>query len=217
YFYAAKLALQKALKDKESERMLARLLDMLEQQKKESSNNDAFSNDLVASAYIEEFALKVFSNADRDEQSGKHSKEVAKAFMASTCFFEVLKVFGPLDEGVMTIEKQRYAKFKALQVLKSSKTVSGEHATPSSPRAEDPTPIEKMAPLHESKQELPTSKSSADASFTPLQEGGPSSSHCDFEKAIKHARHAISALQYEDVANARLNLEKALSVLNASR
>jgi vacuolar protein sorting-associated protein VTA1 len=43
---------------------------------------------------VENFALKVFGMADREDRSGNATRATAKKFMAAANFLEMLKVFG---------------------------------------------------------------------------------------------------------------------------
>ena len=42
--------------------------------KAELSNNDAVSHEAVAAAYVENFALKVFGQADKEDRAGKATR-----------------------------------------------------------------------------------------------------------------------------------------------
>lgn len=44
------------------------------QQKKFIGENEAITDDLVGYAHVENFALKIFINADNEDRSGKSSK-----------------------------------------------------------------------------------------------------------------------------------------------
>ncbi|KAJ3110308.1 Vacuolar protein sorting-associated protein vta1 [Phlyctochytrium bullatum] len=243
YFYAAKLAIDKNPKDKQSQQYLASLLDSLEQHKSNYTGDEAFGNDLVASAQIESFAMRIFDRADRDERMGKFSKyvvvrDLAKAFNAAAIFFDLLKTFGPLDEQIS--EKQRYAKYKAVQVLKAAKTgpsveqQQGSQSPATSPMPTVPSPqlsphtanaaTSQAPPPIPPKVLNPTPSSATFPSFaTPSPNvietqlaSAPAAVAVDplnIEAAMKAARFAISALQYEDIATAKLNLRKALSHL----
>lgn len=73
-YYAAKLAINKGSRTKETNLYLSHLLDSLENQKKSMGDNEAITNDLVGYAHIENFALKIFLNADNEDRAGKASK-----------------------------------------------------------------------------------------------------------------------------------------------
>ncbi|KAG1153476.1 hypothetical protein G6F37_010328 [Rhizopus arrhizus] len=73
-YYAAKLAINKGSRTKETNVYLSHLLDSLENQKKSMGDNEAITNDLVGYAHIENFALKIFLNADNEDRAGKASK-----------------------------------------------------------------------------------------------------------------------------------------------
>lgn len=64
------------------------------------ANNDAATSDEAGSAYVENFALKVFVGADNEDRSGKADRNTARKFLAASNFFELLTIFGPLSEEV---------------------------------------------------------------------------------------------------------------------
>ncbi|CAG8525324.1 2563_t:CDS:2, partial [Acaulospora colombiana] len=114
-YYSAKLALEKGLKTNESKAFLAKLLDILEQEKK--SIGEMVTNDTAGEAYVENFGLKIFLNADNEDRAGKASKKTAKNFLAASIFLELLKIFGELNPE--NEEKIKYAKWKATDITKS--------------------------------------------------------------------------------------------------
>ncbi|CAG8607556.1 18808_t:CDS:2 [Dentiscutata erythropus] len=131
-FYSVKLALERGTKSKESKAFLARLLDVLEEEKKALHDNEAAVNNVVGEAYVENFGLKVFLNADNEDRAGKATKKTAKNFLAAAVFLELLKVFGPLNSEIE--EKIRYAKWKANDIVKALK--EGQVPTPGPPGGE---------------------------------------------------------------------------------
>ncbi|CDH49572.1 late endosome to vacuole transport-relatedprotein [Lichtheimia corymbifera JMRC:FSU:9682] len=128
-YYAATLAISRGPKNKETNTYLSQLLDQLEQTKASFGQNEAITNDLVGYAHIENFALKVFMNADNEDRAGKASKKTAKTFLASSIFLELLKSFGELDPEVEA--KIKYAKWKAADITKALR--EGRVPTPGAP------------------------------------------------------------------------------------
>ncbi|RHZ84818.1 hypothetical protein Glove_74g185 [Diversispora epigaea] len=131
-YYSAKLALEKGTKEKESKAFLAKILDLLEQEKKNIGDNEAVTNDIAGEAYVENFALKVFLNADNEDRAGKASRKTAKNFLAAAIFLELLKIFGELSSENQ--EKIKYSKWKATQIIKALK--DGQIPTPGPPGGE---------------------------------------------------------------------------------
>ncbi|KAL1922625.1 uncharacterized protein VTP21DRAFT_10164 [Calcarisporiella thermophila] len=145
YYYAAKEAIKKGSKTKDCQIYLSKLLDVLEKQKKELADNEAISDDLVGHAQVENFALKVFMNADNEDRAGKASKKTAKTFLAASIFLELLKIFGELDPSIE--EKLKYSKWKATDIIKAlregRKPVAGppgETGTEANPPPETTSP-----------------------------------------------------------------------------
>ena len=103
--------------DKSSSEALAVLLPLmewLESQKKEHKDNDAVTNEVVASAHIENYAMKLFLYADKSDRAGNFGKNVVKAFYSSGVLFDVMQTFGELTPEVAHFRK--YAKMKAAYI-----------------------------------------------------------------------------------------------------
>lgn len=111
---------------------LLTLMDTLEDLKAKLADNDAVTNDAASSAYVENFALKVFVGADNEDRSGKATRATAKKFLAASQFIELLKIFGNLEPEMG--EKIKYAKWKAADIAKAFK---GRKPTPG-PAGGDP-------------------------------------------------------------------------------
>ncbi|KAH6584956.1 hypothetical protein BASA61_007177 [Batrachochytrium salamandrivorans] len=139
-YYSAKLAIEKGATSKESQIFLLNLLDALEQDKVNLAGNEAIGNDVVGYAHVENFALRIFINADNEDRAGRASKKTAKTFLAASIFLELLKTFGALDSEVQ--QKIRYAKFKAADIIKALK----EGRVPISPiESSVPTDLQSMS------------------------------------------------------------------------
>jgi len=115
------MALDKS--SKESLSVLLPLMDWLESFKKSESSNDAISNEVVASAHIENHAMKLFLYADKEDRASRFNKNVVKAFYTSGILFDVLSVFGELSPE--NTHYKKYAKLKAAYIhncLKNGET-----------------------------------------------------------------------------------------------
>ncbi|KAI9312763.1 hypothetical protein BX666DRAFT_1865814 [Dichotomocladium elegans] len=128
-YYAAKLAISRGPSNKEVNSYLSHLLDNLEKMKADLGPNEAITNDDVGYAYIENFALKVFLNADNEDRAGKASRKTAKTFLAASIFLELLRTFGDLDPEIEV--KIKYSKWKATDIIKALK--EGRAPTPGAP------------------------------------------------------------------------------------
>ena len=69
-YYAAQIGINLKAHDTASRDLLFALLGALEQIKNEIGHNDAIYNELASSAYVENFALKVFASADNEDRNG---------------------------------------------------------------------------------------------------------------------------------------------------
>ena len=61
-------------RDPNSREFLFALLGALEQMKSELGANDAIDVESVSSAYVENFALRVFANADNEDRNGRSTR-----------------------------------------------------------------------------------------------------------------------------------------------
>ncbi|KAJ1564508.1 hypothetical protein HK405_014675, partial [Cladochytrium tenue] len=155
-YYAAKLAIDRNSENKQCKIFLMRLLDQLEQEKASFADNEAITNDLVGYAHVENFALKIFSNADNQDRAGAATNKTAKTFLAASIFLEVLKVFGPVEDSIQ--EKIKYARFKAVDIIKALK------------EGRKPTP----GPVAGEEDDQPA-EPSQDTSFPPQSSSAPTS------------------------------------------
>ncbi|KAI8985960.1 Vta1 like-domain-containing protein [Pilobolus umbonatus] len=236
-YYAAKLAISRGPRNKETNDYLSQLLDNLENLKNSIQDNEPITDDLVGYAHVEDFALKVFINADNEDRSGKASKKTAKTFLAASTFLETLKTFGEVDSEVEG--KIKYAKWKATDIMKALR--EGRVPTPGPPGEENDDTIDTVhddvpPPLSDFPSPPNTSSFTTPPvdPVTPIQPPLPSitlntpakpvqpyqqpipasiSPHIDIEAAQKNAKWAISALNYDDIATARTQLLMALNNL----
>ncbi|SAM80467.1 uncharacterized protein UBRO_02439 [Ustilago bromivora] len=132
-YYVAQLGISSNASSSEAKMYLLTLMDTLEELKAKLTDNDAVTNDAASSAYVENFALKVFVGADNEDRSGKATRATAKKFLAASQFIELLKIFGTLEPEMG--EKIKYSKWKAADIAKAFK--EGRKPTPG-PAGGDP-------------------------------------------------------------------------------
>ncbi|CAK5264947.1 unnamed protein product, partial [Mycena citricolor] len=92
-YYAAQIGISLKAKDTASRDFLLHLLGELERMKQEIGPTDAIDVEAASSAYVENFALRVFAAADNEDRSGNVTRSTAKKFLAAAHFLEVLKTF----------------------------------------------------------------------------------------------------------------------------
>lgn len=76
-YYAAQVGISLKARDAPSRDFLMNLLDLLEQMKSAIGSHDAIDVETVSAAYVENFALKVFANADNEDRRGGVTRYVA--------------------------------------------------------------------------------------------------------------------------------------------
>ncbi len=116
---------------KEATAVLLPLMDWLEKEKKVLADNEAVSSEVVASAHVENYAMKLFGWADREDRAARFNKNVVKTFYTAGMLFDVLTVFGEITPE--NAHARKYAKWKAAYIhncLKNGETpVPGPAAT----------------------------------------------------------------------------------------
>ncbi|KAI0348357.1 DUF605-domain-containing protein [Trametopsis cervina] len=128
-YHAAQLGISLKLKDTNARSFLFDLLGALERMKAEIGPNDAIDDESASSAYVENFALRVFAMADNEDRKGNATRGTAKKFLAAANFLEVLSVVSSSNPSTINIpEKIRYAKWKAADIAKAFR--EGRKPTP---------------------------------------------------------------------------------------
>ncbi|XP_073672828.1 vacuolar protein sorting-associated protein VTA1 homolog [Garra rufa] len=121
--YAMQTGMKLDSKTPECRKFLVKLMDQLEMMKKELSDNESITQEIVGNAHIENYALKMFLYADNEDRSGRFHKNMIKSFYTSSLLYDVLSVFGELSDE--NVQHRKYAKWKAAYIhncLKNGET-----------------------------------------------------------------------------------------------
>ncbi|KAM9355177.1 vacuolar protein sorting-associated protein VTA1 homolog isoform 2-T2 [Pholidichthys leucotaenia] len=121
--YAMQTGMKLDSKTPECRKFLVKLMDQLETMKKELSDNESISQEVVGNAHIENYALKLFLYADNEDRAGRFHKNMIKSFYSASLLLDVLSVFGELSEE--NIQHRKYARWKATYIhncLKNGET-----------------------------------------------------------------------------------------------
>lgn len=106
-------------------------MDWLETFKKVNKENETITNDVVAQAHLENYALKLFQYADKNDREGNFNKNIVKAFFSAGKLYDVIETFGELS--VEAVQNRKYANWKAAYIhncLKNGETpIPGPLAT----------------------------------------------------------------------------------------
>ncbi|KAL4979483.1 Vta1 like-domain-containing protein [Aspergillus desertorum] len=132
------------------------LMEKLEHFQNKNRDNDAITDSMAASAYVEEFGLEVFGRAEAAMRAKKATKQTADTFQAAATFLELCQIWNPLDAEVAA--KVKFAKYHALRIVKAIK--AGEDPNVANPKVEEPA---EDRPAEES------TKPNAAPSAAPLQ------------------------------------------------
>jgi len=213
--------------DKSSKEALAVLLPLMEWLEKEKGahkENEAISNEVVASAHIENYAMKLFLAADQADRAANFGKNVVKSFYSAGILFDVMQTFGELTPEVAHYRK--YSKMKAAYIhncLKNGETpiagpLVGEDEDPEGlgvPPQQDQEPQGPPQPYHPPAPEPqapapPVQQFSNMGVSQPPSGSGCSLTYDQITRAQKLCKFAISALDYQDTNTAIENLNKAL-------
>ena len=142
-YWSRLTALQTGLTlDKSSKEALAVLLplmDWLEKEKSDNQDNEAIAHEVVASAHVENYAMKLFLVADKADRAANFGKNVVKCFYSAAILFDVMQTFGPLTPE--NAHYRKYAKMKAAYIhncLKNGETpIAGPLADGDDDESED--------------------------------------------------------------------------------
>ncbi|KAJ5763500.1 Vacuolar protein sorting-associate Vta1 N-terminal [Penicillium manginii] len=107
------------------------LVEKLEQFKSDNQENETVTDEVAASAYVEQFGLEVFNRAEAAMTANKVTKQTADTFQAAAIFLELCQVWGDLDSEIAG--RIKFAKYHAVRIVKAIK--AGED-----PNASNPTP-----------------------------------------------------------------------------
>lgn len=116
-YYCRLYAMERGLRIPAKERgktvngLLVSLMNQLEKDKKTVKLG---SDDNM---YLEGFATRVFSKADKQDRAGRADINTAKTFYAARLFFEVLHQFGEIPPDIE--QRQKYAAWKAADIKKA--------------------------------------------------------------------------------------------------
>merc|ERR1711988_1274315 len=238
-YWARLAALQNAMvidkKSKEAKAVLIPLMDWLEKEKKVMSDNEAVTSEIVASAHIENYAMKLFEWADKEDRAARFGKNVVKSFYTAGNLLDVMQVFGELTPEILHARK--YSKWKAAYIhncLKNGETpipgpvggddseegveVESTGATNAGGWAQPQMP----PPVVPSQPEIniPQVPTTSQRPIVPVSESASADTALDPAMATnvqKLCKHATSALDYEDVNTAIAKLTEALDILNKSK
>uniref|UniRef100_A0A034VYC0 Vacuolar protein sorting-associated protein VTA1-like protein n=1 Tax=Bactrocera dorsalis TaxID=27457 RepID=A0A034VYC0_BACDO len=121
--YALQIGLKISKQQPDETKLLLAIMDWLENTKKQQTENEAITNEVAAQAHLENYALKLFLYADKQDRDSNFGKNVVKAFYSSGVIYDVLQTFGELSEE--SIHNRKYAKWKAAYIhncLKNGET-----------------------------------------------------------------------------------------------
>ncbi|EPY51765.1 endosomal sorting protein [Schizosaccharomyces cryophilus OY26] len=204
---------------------LLRLVERLEELRKELGENENVNDEESAKAYVNSFAMEVLLQA---EEKSKLSMPDVLAYLAAKDFFEILKVWGPLDE-----QAQKYIKFCKLRAVGISKTKSSTQKEPTNLEKDEEilkrdegkqmesssTFLPKPTPARQTSGRL--AKHETDVS--PGKETGvkPSSSHLDETSGLSSTMTgrppSIAPLEQEALQNDSANSKDAIESFDLPR
>ncbi|XP_028168951.1 vacuolar protein sorting-associated protein VTA1 homolog [Ostrinia furnacalis] len=135
-------------KTPEETKVLMAIMDWLEEAKTTHKDNEAVSNEVAAQAHLENYALKLFLYADKQDREQNYGKNVVKAFYTAGMIYDVLCTFGDLTDEAT--QNRKYAKWKAAYIhncLKNGETpVPGPMPTEGDQNDQNTTSDSQQAP-----------------------------------------------------------------------
>ncbi|XP_071629067.1 vacuolar protein sorting-associated protein VTA1 homolog [Temnothorax longispinosus] len=240
--YALQTGLKLSTKTSAETNFLLKLMDWLEARKKELHDNEAITNDVAAQAHLENWALKLFLYADKNDRAGNFSKNVLQSFYTAQILYDVLTLFGELS--VEAGQNRKYAQWKAAYL--NNCFTNGETPVPgpmkeadddsTSMNASNDNDDEPESSVNPGSPESPKDNTSPDIPSVPADpptirmqlfdskdddkyktEGGAKLTVEQISKVQKMIKWASSALDYDDVATSVMNLRKALHLLTTGQ
>nr|VZH93492.1 unnamed protein product [Spirometra erinaceieuropaei] len=225
--YAVQTGVKIDAKSKECSAFLGALLDNLDAMKLALKNDERISSELHGQAYIEEYAQKLFAFAFKRDEASDFGPATIKSFMTAGILMDVLSFFGEVPAEI--VKARKYAKYKALYIKRcldngevpvaGPASVDDASSVPdlkslSKPTADAKPTSQPPAPPKEASSGSPGKADSSQASPSkePAQSGGKLDPKLT-ALAVKHAKYAISALDYDDRTTAIKNLQEALKYL----
>ncbi|XP_011314098.1 vacuolar protein sorting-associated protein VTA1 homolog, partial [Fopius arisanus] len=121
--YALQSGMKLSSKGPDERNFLIKLMDWLETMKKEHHENEAITNEVAAQAHLENWALKLFLFADKNDRASNFNKNVIQSFYTAGLLYDVLTTFGELTDEAA--QNRKYAKWKAAYIhncLKNGET-----------------------------------------------------------------------------------------------
>ncbi|KAK0471705.1 Vta1 like-domain-containing protein [Armillaria novae-zelandiae] len=118
-YYATQVGIGLKAKAIPCRNFLFELLGLLESMKQEIGPTDTIDIEAASTAYVENFALRVFNLADNEDIKGRSTRSTAKKFLAAAHFLDVLKTFPRSEVSDSNEEKIRYTKWKAADIAKA--------------------------------------------------------------------------------------------------
>ncbi|KAM5163172.1 vacuolar protein sorting-associated protein VTA1 homolog [Mantella aurantiaca] len=121
--YAMQTGMKIDSKSPECRKFLSKLMDQLETLKKQLGDCDSITQEIVGSAHVENYALKMFLYADNEDRAGRFHKNMIKSFYTASLLLDTLTVFGELTEE--NVQHRKYARWKATYIhncLKNGET-----------------------------------------------------------------------------------------------
>ena len=98
---------------------------MILQEKKVLSHEEAITNEVVASAHVENYAVKLFLWADKEDRASHFNKNVVKSFYSAGILFDVLTICTQSELSPENAHMRKYSKWKAAYIhncLKNGET-----------------------------------------------------------------------------------------------
>ncbi|KAJ9126164.1 hypothetical protein QFC24_002437 [Naganishia onofrii] len=98
-------------------------------------SHSTITDEAAGSAYVENFAMDVFGQADDEDRAGRATKATVRKFIVAAQFIEVLRCFDPPNGMRDELEqKLLYARWKAADIARALK--EGKTPTPGPPKDE---------------------------------------------------------------------------------
>ncbi|XP_033228100.1 vacuolar protein sorting-associated protein VTA1 homolog isoform X18 [Belonocnema kinseyi] len=143
--YALQTGLKLSTKTTEETNFLMKLMDWLESTKKALHDNEAITNNVAAQAHLENWALKLFMYADKNDRNSNFEKSTIQSFYTAGLLYDVITTFGDLTEEA--VQNRKYAKWKAAYIHNCLKNGETPVPGPMKQEGDDEGSVDNLASL----------------------------------------------------------------------
>ncbi|KRZ09286.1 Vacuolar protein sorting-associated protein VTA1 -like protein [Trichinella zimbabwensis] len=201
------------------------LLSYLSKLERDNKKENCFCNEDAAQKYLKRVALRFFQKADRLDRSRRFTIDVAKYYITAANLINVLSVFGDLDNSL--IEARKYGRWRGAYLFNMFNDLeyplpAPEEVNESLEKVRYHGDITEWDSFDDTYDVFLSVEIAVPLNYSEIPDDGVSTNveleealerFADFNEAYKYGTSAMSELQDQNFADAILNLENALELM----